>query len=155
MGLFRRDKADAPDPAPVRPPGDSAPDVDEPVDAVTAAPLGPAERERIDAALAALTQSGVDVDDLASLSAAFDAAIDRDDPSTLPILAVGVGEHLHRHAQFGWAVVTDSFGRDLGLQGSRRALHVVPDSLLTARWMRRERGWLERAVRHLADTSAR
>ena len=73
----------------------------------------------------------------------------------LPLLAVGVGEHLHRHAELRWAVVTDSFGRDLGLEGRRRDLHVVPDSLLSARWMRREKGWLEGAVRHLIDTSAR
>lgn len=155
MRLFRRDRS-TPDPANGgEPPTEEATSADEPVEAVTATPIGPAEQERIAAALAELARTGVDVDDLASLSAAYDAALDREDSSVLPILAVGVGEHLHRHARFRWAVVSDSFGRDLGVQGSRRALHVIPDSLLTARWMRRERGWLERTVRHLADTSAR
>lgn len=154
MGLFRRSGRRDEDA------GDgvaAAPDesVGEPVEAISAAPLGDAERSRIVAALAELASTGVDVDDLASLAAAFDAAVDRGDASVLPLLAVGVGEHLHRHAELHWAVITDSFGRDLGLQGSRRDLHVVPDSLLSARWMRREKGWLERAVGHLIDTSAR
>ena len=50
---------------------------------------------------------------------------------------------------------TDSFGRDLGLEGRRRNLHVIPESLLTARWMRQERGWLAGAVAHLADINTR
>ncbi|MCA1781290.1 MAG: DUF3806 domain-containing protein [Dermatophilaceae bacterium] len=153
MGLFRRDKGD-------RDAADSAPVVDdgsgvEPLEAISAAPLGPDERARIEAGLAALTTAGIDVDDLGSLSAGFDAAVDRGDASMLPVLAVGVGEHLHRHALLRWAVVTDAFGRDLGLEGRRRDLHIVPDSLLSARWMRREKGWLEGALRHLVDTAAR
>jgi len=156
MRLFRRDKpehdADAAD-APSGEVDDRT--ANEPVEAISAARLGTAERARIESGLADLAAAGIDVDDLGSLSAAFDAAVDREDSSMLPVLAVGVGEHLHRHAELRWAVVTDAFGRDLGLEGRRRDLHIVPDSLLTARWMRRERGWLEGAVRHLADTSMR
>lgn len=156
MGLFRRDRPAGPESAadtPLPEVEDSAPDA--PVEGITATRLSEAERSRIETALAALTGAGVDVDDLTSLSAAFDDAVHRDDSAMLPLLAVGVGEHLHRHAELRWAVVTDSFGRDLGLEGRRRDLHVVPDSLLSARWMRREKGWLEGAVRHLIDTSAR
>lgn len=155
MRMFRRDKRAPQDVADHHEdePKDSA--GSEPVEAISAAPLGEAERARIETSLAELEAAGVDVDDLAALGAAFDAAVDRDDSSVLPVLAVGVGEHLHRHAELHWAVVTDSFGRDLGLQGHRRDMHVVPDSLLSARWMRRERGWLERTVRHLIDTSVR
>ena len=155
MGLFRRGRRrdeEADDDSLTADVAESAGDA---VETITAAPLGEPERSRIAAALDELSSAGVDVDDLASLEAEFDAAVDRGDPSVLPLLAVGVGEHLDRHADLRWAVVTDSFGRDLGLQGSRRDLHVVPDSLLSARWMRREKGWLERTVRHLVDTSAR
>ena len=158
MRLFRRDRREPGSEPTEDGPAEGLPDdagSDEPVEAISAARLGPAERERIEAALAALAEAGIDVDDLGSLSAAFDAAVDREDPSALPMLAVGVGEYLHRHADLRWAVVIDSFGRDLGLEGRRRVLHIVPDSLLSARWMRREKGWLDGAVRHLADTSAR
>lgn len=156
MGLFRRDRPGARAKAGDRLDEEAQDDtVTAPVEGITAAPLGDVERSRIAAALADLDAAGVDVDDLSALSAAFDAAVEREDASVLPMLAVGVGEHLHRHAELRWAVVTDSFGRDLGLQGRRRDLHVVPDSLLSARWMRREQGWLEGAVRHLIDTGAR
>lgn len=155
MRLFRRGERDRDDPK-----NGVHEDVDdgagsEPVEGISASPLGPAERERIEVGLARLQEGGIDVDDLAALSAAFDAAVDAGDASVLRLLAVGVGEHLHRHALLRWAVITDAFGRDLGLEGRRRDLHVVPDSLLSARWMRREKGWLEGVVRHLADMSAR
>ncbi|KAB7744537.1 DUF3806 domain-containing protein [Nostocoides sp. F2B08] len=151
MGLFRR-----PRPEPPTAPERSETTGDEtPAEEITASGIGPAEQARIDDALARLAAAGVDVDDVDSLGAAFDAALDRGDAGALPDLAVGVGEHLSRHADLRWAIVTDSFGRDLGLEGLRRGLHVVPESLLSARWMRREKGWLPRAVAHLADTSRR
>ena len=151
MGLFRRSR-----PQPTPPPEELETTADEtPAEEITANGLGPAERARIDDALARLAAAGVDVDDVDALGAAFDAALDRGDADALPDLAVGVGEHLSRHADLRWAIITDSFGRDLGLEGLRRGLHVVPESLLTARWMRREKGWLPRAVAHLADTSRR
>ena len=99
--------------------------------------------------------SSADSEDLGSLSEAFDAAVDGDNADDLPLLAIGVGEYLHRHASLRWAMVSDAFGTDLGLEGRRRDLHIVPQSLLSARWMRREKGWLDGAVRHLASTSTR
>jgi hypothetical protein len=150
VGLFRRDREDpTPDPEPVGPADDA------PLEAITASRLGPADTARIEAALARLTSDGVDVDDLDALGAAFDAALDREESDLLPVIAIGVGEHLSRHADLRWAVITDSFGRDLGLEGLRRDLHVIPESLLTARWMRREKGWLPGAVGHLLDISRR
>ena len=131
---------------------DSSADV---VEEITAGPLGEAERDRVAAALAALAARDIDVDDLASLSAAFDAAVDQDDHAIIADLAIGVGEFLDRHGTMRWAMVHDSFGTDLGLEGRRRDLHVVPDSLLAARWMRREKGWLIDAVGHLADINRR
>lgn len=151
MGLFRRSR---PEPTPLPEEPGAAADELQPEE-IIAGRLGAADRARIDEALARLSAAGVDVDDIDSLGAAFDAALDRGDAQALPDLAVGVGEHLSRHADFRWAIVTDAFGSDLGLEGVRRGLHVVPESLLTARWMRRETGWLPRAVGHLADTSRR
>ena len=151
MGLFRRDKsAPSPPPDPLDEPVEEAPE------AITASGLRAADQERISDALARLEAESVDVDDLESLGAAFDAALDVGDADMLPVLAIGIGEYLHRHAELRWALVTDSFGQDLGLEGLRRRnLHVVPDSLLSARWMRREKGWLPRTLAHLADTSRR
>ena len=151
MGLFRRAR-----PERTAVPEPSVPTDDPtPAEEITASGLGSAERTRIDQALARLSADGVDVDDLDSLGAAFDAALDRGDVDAVPDLAAGVGEYLDRHADLRWAIITDAFGRDLGLEGLRRDLHVVPESLLTARWLRRERGWLPQAVSHLADTSRR
>lgn len=150
MGLFRRDRSAS------TPPPD-APDepVEEAPETITATGLRAADQERISDGLARLEADGVDVDDLESLGAAFDAALDAGDADVLPVLAIGIGEYLHRHAELRWALVTDSFGQDLGLEGLRRGLHVVPDSLLSARWMRREKGWLPQTLAHLADTSRR
>lgn len=150
MGLFRRTRPETADTA-----EPSVATDDTSAEEITARRLGSADRARIDAALARLAGARVDVDDLDSLGAAFDAALDRGDVDVLPDLAVGVGEYLNRHADLRWAIITDAFGRDLGLEGLRRDLHVVPESLLTARWLRREKGWLPRAVAHLADTSRR
>jgi hypothetical protein len=151
MGLFRRKRTEPTLPEPSL----SEPADDTPAESITASPLGPNERARIETALARLAADGVDVDDLDSLGAAFDAALDRGAFDQVPVLAVGVGEYLSRHAELRWAVVRDAFGSDLGLEGVRRRLHVVPESLLTARWMRHEQGWLPKAVAHLADTSRR
>lgn len=158
MRLFRRKREDASgdDGAPEASDAyDSSADSGEVPEEITAGPIGEQEQERIETALRALAERGIDVDDLGSLSEAFDAAVDGDNADDLPLLAIGVGEYLHRHASLRWAMVSDAFGTDLGLEGRRRDLHIVPQSLLSARWMRREKGWLDGAVRHLASTSTR
>lgn len=153
MRLFRRSNKD-PEPS-AEQWETTEEELDEPAESITATPLDAASRERVAAGLTTLSEIGVDVDDLTSLSEAFDAALDRGDSDLLTTLAIGVGEHLARHGAMRWAIVTDSFGRDLGLEGRRRNLHVIPESLLTARWMRQERGWLAGAVAHLADINTR
>jgi hypothetical protein len=156
MRLFRRGRAEDAGDEPVEEVGPAA-DADQPdaVEGISARRPGEAERARIENGLAELASAGIDIDDISALSDAFDAAVVRGDLDQLPMLAVGVGEHLHRHAPMRWAMITDAFGQDLGLEGTRRDIHVIPDSLLMARWMRRETNWLEGAVRHIADTSAR
>jgi hypothetical protein len=123
-------------------------------------PIGEAERARIVQALAELTAGGVDVDDLDSLGggldreyAAWAAAPEDDRPDHAAIVeryAVGIGEHLERHTDLDWQVVTDVFGTDLALaEGFKGSFVVVPHNLVAGRWMRGETGWVTAVVGHI------
>src|SRR6476469_5272164 len=123
-------------------------------------PLGDDERGRITAALESLTSEGVDVDDLDSLSAGLDrayaawsAAPEDDRPDHAAIVeryAVGIGEHIDRHTDLDWQVVTDVFGTDLSLtEGFKGSFVVVPHNLVAGRWMRGETGWIPAVVGHI------
>ena len=112
------------------------------------------ERAHIDAALEALAAEGVDVDDLASIGAGLDRALttwladrDSDHDAVVQRYAVAVGEHLHRHTDLAWEVVTDVFGTDLAVAAGDFV--VVPANLVAVRWMRREQGWVPGVVGHL------
>ncbi len=129
-------------------------------------PLGDAERSRIAAALEALAAEGVDVDDLTSLSdgldrayAAWSAAPEDDRPDHAAIVerfAVGIGEHLHRHTDLDWQVVTDVFGTDLSLtEGFKGSFVVVPHNLVAGRWMRGETHWIPAVVGHIVRRRTR
>jgi hypothetical protein len=123
------------------------------------APLGEAERGRLDAALAHAAEAGVDVDDLASIGTHYDDAYRRwaasggadGDGSDVIVdtFATAIGEHLARHSAREWAVVTDVFGTDIGLVAARADTVVVPHNLVGARWMRGETGWIPGVVAHL------
>lgn len=124
------------------------------------APIGAEERGRIDAALAALAEEGVDVDDLDSLSAGLDAAYRAweqspegarpDHAAVVERYALGIGEHLERHTDLDWQVVTDVFGTDLALtEGFKGTFVVVPHNLVAGRWMRGETGWVPGVVGHM------
>ena len=123
-------------------------------------PLGDAERSRITAALDSLAAEGVDVDDLASLGAGLDRAYagwstapedDRPDHAAIvERFAIGIGEHINRHTDLDWQVVTDVFGTDLSLtEGSKGSFVVVPHNLVAGRWMRGEAGWIPAVVGHI------
>ena len=118
------------------------------------------ERAGIDAALAALETEGVDVDDLASIGAGLDRALaawvasqGEDHDEIVDRYAVAVGEHLHRHTDLAWEVVTDVFGTDLAVAAGDFV--VVPSNLVAVRWMRRETGWVPGVVGHLVRVRAR
>ena len=122
--------------------------------------IGEEERARIDAALEALAAEGVDVDDLDSLGAGLDAAYRRwesapedsrpDHAAIVERYALGIGEHLNRHTDLDWQVVTDVFGTDLALtEGFKGTFVVVPHNLVAGRWMRGETGWIPAVVGHL------
>ena len=95
MRLFRRSNKD-PEPS-AEQWETTEEELDEPAESITATPLDAASRERVAAGLTTLSELGVDVDDLTSLSEVFDAALDRGDSDLLAALAIGVGEHLVRH----------------------------------------------------------
>ncbi len=126
-------------------------------------PLEPAERARIEAASGRLAELGVDVDDLHSIGAAYDTAFAgwQADPGSVDsgdlveLFGVAMGEHLARHSARQWAVVTDVFGTDLGLVAARAETVIVPHNIVSARWMRRERGWVPGVVSHLVALQTR
>ena len=128
--------------------------------------LGPDETARIRAALEALDAEGVDVDDLASLSKGLDAAYtawaqgrEEDRPDHAAVVeryAIGIGEHLDRHTDLDWQVVTDVFGTDLALtEGFKGTFVVVPHNLVAGRWMRGETGWIPAVVGHIVRRRTR
>lgn len=129
-------------------------------------PLGDAERGRITAALESLTADGVDVDDLDSLSAGLDRAYAEwsaapedgrpDHAAIVERYAVGIGEHIDRHTDLDWQVVTDVFGTDLSLtEGFKGSFVVVPHNLVAGRWMRGETGWIPAVVGHIVRRRTR
>lgn len=126
-------------------------------------PLEPTEGARIEAGSGRLTELGVDVDDLASVGAAYDAAFSgwQADPGSVDpgeiveLFGIAIGEHLVRHSSRQWAVVTDVFGTDLGLVAARAETVIVPHNIVSARWMRQERGWIPGVVTHLVRLQTR
>ena len=129
-------------------------------------PLGDGERGRITAALESLTAEGVDVDDLDSLSAGLDRAYAAwsgapegarpDHAAIVERYAVGIGEHIDRHTDLDWQVVTDVFGTDLSLtEGFKGSFVVVPHNLVAGRWMRGETGWIPAVVGHIVRRRTR
>ncbi len=127
----------------------------------------PAEQQaRIAEALGELEAAGVDVDDLASLGAGLDAAFvaweaapeAQREPHDVLVerFAMGIGEHLHRHTDLRWQLVTDAFGTDLAVaDGFKGGFVVVPMNLVAVRWLRREQGWVPGVVGHLVRLRTR
>ncbi|HEU5144890.1 MAG TPA: DUF3806 domain-containing protein [Dermatophilaceae bacterium] len=125
-------------------------------------PLTEAERTRIDSALDELSARGIDVDDLQAISSAYDSACAegaRDEggeaKASCEVFGIAIGEYLARHSTLRWAIVTDTFGTDLGLAAARSETVVVPHNLVSARWMRREKGWIPGVVGHLVQINQR
>lgn len=136
----------------------------EPLDALPLTPqarkIEGSESERIATGVAALEAEGVDLDDLRSISDGLDRALahwlehqDGDHDLIVERYAIGVGEHLHRHTDLAWEVVTDVFGTDLAVCAGDFV--VVPVNLVAVRWMRREQGWVPRVIGHLVQVRQR
>jgi hypothetical protein len=119
------------------------------------APIGEAERARIDAALARMSEAGWDVDDLQSIATAYDQAFGADATASpgrddvVEVVGLAIGEHLVRHGRMDWRIVTDAFGTDLGVVARRRPVSVIPTTIVATRWINGERGWIPGVVGHL------
>lgn len=161
MGLFDRKKhpdqaPGAAGPAELPDPGDTLIS-DDAVQQPLTAPLGQQERDTIDGALEQLQADGVDVDALTSLGVGLDAAYqawartrEGDHSVIIDRYSVGIGEHLARHTDLEWRIVTDVFGTDLAvIDGPKGSFVVVPSNLVAGRWMRGETGWIPAVVGHL------
>lgn len=155
MSLFSRNKT-----ASVTPTSAPRPDVERDEDGIPLTPTQPlreTDREDINGHLQVLTDAGVDVDDLASLSVGLDAAYQEwfatkgaDHSAIVQRFAAGIGEHLARHTDLEWRLVSDIYGTDVGLVESDRAMFmVVPSNIVAARWMRGETMWIPDVVGHL------
>jgi len=128
--------------------------------------IGQDEQARIEAAVTAVQAEGVDVDDVESIGAGLDRAYlawrsspeqgRADHAAVVERYALAIGEHLQRHTDLDWQVVTDVFGADLALtEGFKGSCVVVPHNLGAGRWMRGETGWVPAVVGHLVRRRTR
>lgn len=157
MGLFTR--KGRPEPAEPLLTGEPEAEVEDEGQALgpESRPPGPEEHDRIAASVEQFVADGVEIDGISSLGAGLDAAYadwartgQGDHSVIVERYSIGIGEHLPRHTDLGWRVVTDVFGTDLGLlDGPRGTFMVVPSNLVAGRWMRGETGWIPAVVGHL------
>lgn len=152
-----RDDAAGDEPAPV--PADDAEDAVAAVDTITSRRLTAEEEATLEAARARYGERGIDPADLASIAAAYEAALaEAGDEGTAPecvdVLSTAIGDHLTHHG-YRWVVSTDPFGTDLAVEPPRRPVPVVVRTLVAVRWMQRETGWVEPVVTHLARAGRR
>ncbi|MGB3829357.1 MAG: hypothetical protein WA962_11330 [Ornithinimicrobium sp.] len=156
MGLFSRKTDAEPTPQSESPP----PEVELDENGLPTTPtqrLRDVDRDQITADVHALQADGVDIDDLSSLARGFDSAYaqwsqdkSQDHRAVVRRYASGIGEHLDRHTDLDWCLVTDVFGTDVGLaDGPRGDFMIVPGNLVAARWMRGETGWIPNVVGHI------
>ena len=157
MGILdrfrRRDDADEPH-------EQSSPDLDDvaPLEEVATRPLTGEEDARLEAARLSYEPRGIVPADLATVAAAWDAALEREDDAeaneTVTVVAAAIGDHLVGHG-YRWVMSTDPFGTDLAVEPPRRGVPIVLRTLVAVRWMNRESGWLVDVVGHLADAGRR
>lgn len=120
-----------------------------------------AEQQRIQRLLGEVRDAGVDVDDLQAIGRAYDDWLagwlaqrdsKREDHQVLvDRLGVAIGEHLVRHTDVEWGMVTDAFGTDLGVAAAADDFTVVPMNLVAVRWLNRTSGWVPGVVGHLVN----
>lgn len=130
----------------------------EPVDEVASRPLSADEEARLEAHRLRYAGRAIDPADLASIGAAWDAAVARGDEDeaseVVTVVATAIGDHLVG-AGYRWVMSTDPFGTDLAVEPPRRGVPVVVRTLVAVRWMKRETGWVEGVVSHLVRSARR
>ncbi len=119
---------------------------------VTVRPLDPRSERALRDWLERARQAGIDVSDLASIAAAYDAYVDqvratpadrRGDPTLrLTTIAMAMGEYLQARSPLTWSVAEDSEGTDLALRSTAGLGVLFPIDPVADAWSRQERGWL-------------
>jgi hypothetical protein len=134
-------------------------EADEPVDSITSRAPTPEEEATLDAARRHYAARGIDPSDLASIAAAYEAALAEaevagDAHECVSVVSTAIGDHLVGQG-YRWVVSTDPFGTDLAVEPPRRPVPVVVGTLVAVRWMQRDSGWVEPVVGHLARAGSR
>jgi hypothetical protein len=147
-GLGRDDGAE---PEPGAPSPD---DAVTPVESITSRRPSPEEEAALDAARVLYPAHDIDPTDLSSIATAYERALEEAGeegaaPELVTVLATAIGDHLVGHG-YRWVVSTDPFGTDLAVEPPRRPVPVVVHTLVAVRWVKRETGWVEPVVEHLA-----
>ncbi|NNG40521.1 DUF3806 domain-containing protein [Flexivirga sp. ID2601S] len=119
---------------------------------VTVRPLDRAAQRALTGWLGDARAAGIDIDDPASISTAFDDYVDqvlltpaaeRVDPTpTLTMIGMAMGEHLQRNSSLQWRIVSDPKGTDLALASADDLGILYPIDPVAEAWTARERGWL-------------
>ena len=119
------------------------------------------QRAALDAEVAAGAARGADHTDLQALGRALDAAMDawyavpernREDYTAV---THRWGVALAGATDLQWGMVTDVYGTDLGLMGARDDMVIVPQNLVSARWLNHQTGWVPGVLGHLVTLRTR
>lgn len=127
----------------------------DPVESIGTRPLTPGEQASLETVRAAYAEHGIDPADLASISTAYEHALERhgggDETAADAVTVIGtaIGDHLVAAGGYRWVMSTDPFGTDLAVEPPRRAVPVVTRMLVAVRWMARERDWVVGLTEHL------
>ncbi len=126
---------------------------------ITVRPLDRSAQRALAGWLGDAQAAGVDVDDVDSIGAAYDAyvhevlltpAADRVDPTpTLTMIAMAMGEYLQRNSNLQWRVAGDAHGSDLALASADDLGVLYPIDPVAQAWSQRQRGWLPVFTREL------
>ena len=168
MGWFSKGDRREPDSA-AAPAADGAADGMPDDDALPGRPrwraLSEEQRAALDTDLAALRAADVDVTDLPALGSALDAAMaawyavkerDREDYAAVTHRwGVALGAFLESATDLRWGMVTDVYGTDLGLMGSEDDMVIVPQNLVSARWLNHQTGWVPGVLGHIVRLRTR
>ncbi|YAL82141.1 DUF3806 domain-containing protein [Dermacoccaceae bacterium W4C1] len=115
-------------------------------------PVGPQEAAVLQEWLADAAAAGIDVDDPGTIEQVYDARLlqqlhaapaDREDPTPFcTMIGFALGEHLARHTDLVWRVVTDDDGTDLALSTQTQNAVLFPADPVAAAWAEQEDGWV-------------
>lgn len=127
----------------------------EPLEEIGIRRLAPEDEAGLDDVRSRYPEHGIDPQDVDSIAAAYDRAVDAGDGAVDPaeviaLIGTAIGDHLVATAGHRWVVSTDPFGTDLAVEPPRHGIPVVTRTMVAVRWMGRERGWVQGVTAHLA-----